>query len=72
VDGTRVGASIGTSALIASILHIDSRSPNRDLAEKLDLKLLMLLVLVPFIAVDVGGELRLPYQMLFNLLFNSA
>lgn len=72
VDGTRVGATIGTSAIVASFLHVQSRtSTHSSINEKLYRTLFLIWLLVPAISVDVGGSLRLPYEVLLSLLINQ-
>jgi hypothetical protein len=71
VDGTRVGASIGTSSLIICILEISKRKEVRKFQSAQVVTMLALWLLIPVLAVDVGGELRLPFEIVINFLINN-
>lgn len=69
VDGTRVGAVIGSSAIVASFLHFAERSSKLHSNNgNLFVRLFFIWLIVPIISVDVGGLLRLPYQVLLSTL----
>jgi len=71
VDGTRVGASIGTSSLIVCILEIAKRKEVQKFESSQEATMLALWLLIPVLAVDVGGALRLPFEIIINSLING-